>query len=176
MPKSIDKEKFIQILNENKLVLYKVINIYCKESEDRKDLEQEIIIQLWKSFDLYDSQFKISTWIYKIAMNVSISFYRNNLNRKTRTSPLGESIFQVAELQDDSLLVIEERKFLNDFINQLDEFNKEIIILYLENYSYKKIAEIVGISESNVGTKINRLKINLKENYVKFKDLSNGIR
>ena len=71
MPKSIDKEKFIQILNENKLVLYKVINIYCKESEDRKDLEQEIIIQLWKSFDLYDSQFKISTWIYKIAMNVS---------------------------------------------------------------------------------------------------------
>jgi RNA polymerase sigma-70 factor (ECF subfamily) len=109
-------------------------------------------------------------------MNVSISFYRNNLNRKKRTSPLGESIFQVAELQDDSLLVIEERKFLNDFINQLDEFNKEIIILYLENYSYKKIAEIVGISESNVGTKINRLKIKLKENYVKFNIISNGIR
>jgi RNA polymerase sigma-70 factor (ECF subfamily) len=98
------------------------------------------------------------------------------LNRKTRTSPLGESIFQVAEIQDDCLLVIEERKFLNDFINQLDEFNKEIIILYLENYSYKKIAEIVGISESNVGTKINRLKIKLKENYVKFNIISNGIR
>jgi RNA polymerase sigma-70 factor (ECF subfamily) len=176
MPKSIDKEKFIQILNENKLVLYKVINIYCKESEDRKDLEQEIIIQLWKSFESYNSQFKLSTWIYKIAMNVSISFYRNNFNRKTRTSPLGESIFQVAELQNDSFLVKEERKFLNEFISQLDEFNKEIIILYLENYSYKKIAEMVGISESNVGTKINRLKIKLKENYVKFNILSNGIR
>ena len=170
----MDKEKFIQILNENKWVLYKVINTYCKDSEDRKDLEQEILIQLWKSFKSYNSQYKISTWVYKIAMNVSISFYRSNVNRKSKTSPISESIFQVANQVDNSF--DEERKFLYDFINQLDDFNKEILILYLDEHSYKEIAEIVGITESNVGTKINRLKNKLQEDYAKLNNTGNGIR
>lgn len=172
----MDKEKFIQILNENKWILYKVINTYCKDTDDRKDLEQEIIIQLWKSFKSYNSQYKISTWIYKIAMNVSISFYRNNINRKSRTSPISESIFQVADPIDISVSVDEERKFIYDFINQLDEFNKEILVLYLDNHSYKEISEIVGITESNVGTKINRIKNKLQENYIKLNNISHGIR
>lgn len=172
----MDKEKFIQVLKENKWVLYKVINTYCKDSDDKKDLEQEIIIHLWKSFESYNNQYKISTWIYKIAMNVSISFYRNNINRKSRTSPISESIFQVADQIDNSIFVDEERKFLNDFINQLDEFNKEILVLYLDSFSYKEIAEIVGITESNVGTKINRIKNKLQENYVKLNSVSHGIR
>lgn len=171
-----DKEKFIQILNENKWVLYKVINTYCKDLDDRKDLEQEILIQLWKSFDSYNSQYKISTWIFKIAMNVSISFYRSNINRKSKTSPISESIFQVPAQIDNSESLNEERIFLNDFINQLDEFNKEILVLYLDNHSYREIADIVGITESNVGTKINRLKNKLRENYVKLNNISNGIR
>ena len=162
----MDKEKFIQLLNENKWILYKVINTYCKDSEDRKDLEQEILIQLWKSFESYNSQYKISTWVYKIAMNVSISFYRSNINRKSKTSPISESVFQIAGQVNNSF--DEERKFLYDFINRLDDFNKEILILYLDNHSYKEIAEIVGISESNVGTKINRIKNKLQENYVKL--------
>ena len=170
----MDKERFIQILNENKWVLYKVINTYCKDSEDRKDLEQEILIQLWKSFELYNNQYKISTWIYKISMNVSISFYRSNINRKTKTSPINESIFQVAAQTDNSF--DEERKFLYDFINLLDDFNKEILILYLDDHSYKEIAEIVGITESNVGTKINRIKKKLQEYYVKLNNTSHGIR
>lgn len=170
------KEKFIQILNENKWVLYKVINTYCKDLEDRKDLEQEILIQLWKSFDSYNGQYKISTWIYKISMNVSISFYRSNLNRKSKTSPICESIFQVADQIDNSESLNEDRKFLNDFINQLDGINKEILVLYLDDHSHKEIADIVGITESNVGTKINRLKNKLQENYVKLNNTSNGIR
>ena len=170
----MDKERFIQILNENKWVLYKVINTYCKDSEDRKDLEQEILIQLWKSFELYNNQYKISTWIYKISMNVSISFYRSNINRKTKTSPINESIFQVAAQTDNSF--DEERKFLYDFINLLDDFNKEILILYLDDHSYKEIAEIVGITESNVGTKINRIKKKLQEYYVKLNNISHGIK
>ena len=165
----MDKERFIQILNENKWVLYKVINTYCKDSEDRKDLEQEILIQLWKSFESYNNQYKISTWVYKIAMNVSISFYRSNINRKSKTSPINESIFHIANQIDNSL--DEERKFLYDFIDRLDEFNKEILILYLDNHSYKEISEIVGITESNVGTKINRIKNKLQEDYVKLNNI-----
>ena len=165
----MDKEKFIQILNENKWVLYKVINTYCKDSEDRKDVEQEILIQLWKSFKSYNNQYKMSTWVYKIAMNVSISFYRSNIKRKSKTSPISESIFQVANQIDNSF--DEERKFLYDFIDQLDEFTKEILILYLDDHSYKEIAEIVGITESNVGTKMNRIKKKLQEKYVKLNNI-----
>ena len=165
----MDKEKFIQILNENKWVLYKVINTYCKDSEDRKDLEQEILIQLWKSFKSYNNQYKMSTWVYKIAMNVSISFYRSNIKRKSKTSPISESIFQVANQTDNSF--DEERKFLYDFIDQLDEFTKEILILYLDDHSYREIAEIVGITESNVGTKMNRIKKKLQEKYVKLNNI-----
>lgn len=172
----MDKEKFIQILSENKWVLYKVINTYCKDSEDRKDLEQEILVQLWKSFESYNSQYKISTWIYKIAMNVSISFYRSNLHRKSRTSSISESIIQVANQIDNSVSLDEERKFLYDFLKQLDGFNKEILILYLDNHSYKEIAEIVGITESNVGTKINRIKNKLQESYTKLKNINHGTR
>ena len=169
MTESMDKEKFIQILKENKWVIHKVINTYCKDSEDRKDLEQEILIQLWKSFESYNGQFKMSTWIYKIAVNVSISFYRSNVARKSKTFPISESIFQVSSQVDNPLFLDEERKFLHDFINQLDEFNKQILILYFDDYSYKEISEIVGITESNVGTKINRIKNKLQENYIKLK-------
>jgi RNA polymerase sigma-70 factor (ECF subfamily) len=109
-------------------------------------------------------------------MNVSISFYRSNINRKSRTSQINESIFQVADQIDNSVSVDEERKFLSDFINQLDDLNKEILVLYLDNLSYKEIAEIVGITESNVGTKINRIKNKLQENYVKINNVSHGIR
>src|SRR5690606_32255910 len=143
--------------------LYKVINSYCKDSEDKKDLEQEILIQLWKSFKSYNSDYKLSTWIYKVAMNVSISFYSSNLNRKSTTFSISESIFSLTNHIDKTQTDKEEKEILYDFISNLDEFNKEILILYLDDYSYKEIAEIVGITESNVGTKINRLKKKIRE-------------
>lgn len=159
----MDKERFIQIIKENKWVLYKVVNTYCKDSEDRKDLEQEILIQIWKSFKSYNPQYKISTWIYRVAMNVSISYYRSNLDRKSRTHSINESIFNISNPSDSSELFDEKTRFLQRFLDQLDEFNKEIIILYLDDYGYKEIANIVGITESNVGTKINRIKKKLQE-------------
>ena len=90
----MDKDSFVKIIKSNKRIIYKVINTYCSDIDDRKDLEQEIIIQLWKSFQSYNDQFQLSTFIYRIAMNVSISFYRSNLNRKSRTTLLNESIFK----------------------------------------------------------------------------------
>jgi len=170
----MDKDRFIQILKENKWVLYKVISLYCKDLEDRKDLEQEILIQLWKSIESYNGHYKISTWIYKVAMNVAISFYRSNKTRKSNTDSITESIFQVQTEISEPL--DEERKFLNYFINQLDEFNREILILYMDDHSYKEIADIVGITESNVGTKINRIKKKLQENYEKLNNVGHGIK
>lgn len=159
--KDLDKEAFIKIIREHKSILYKVIFMYCKCKEDRKDLEQEIIIQLWKSLKKYDPQYKLSTWIYKVAMNVSISFYRSGLKHKSNKTTLDENILQLDHI-DESSERNEQLKMLHLFIGQLGELNKAIILLYLEEKSHKEISEIVGISESNVGTKISRIKQQLK--------------
>ncbi len=147
-----------------------MINIYCQNKDDRDDLEQEIIIQLWKSFKSYNNKYKYSTWIYRIAMNVSISFYRSNKNRKSKTLSINESIFHEIEYDDNSDELDGRRRFLYEFMNQLDDFNKEILILYLDDCSYKEIAEIVGITETNVATKISRLKKKIQNNIYQIKE------
>lgn len=159
-----EKERFIDIIKANKRIIFKVIYSYCKDPEERKDLGQEIVIQLWKSLKNYNDQYKISTWIYKIALNVAISSYRKDLHRKKNTTLLDEDIFQIA---DDDDLANEDldgkTELLYRFINDLDEFNRAVIILYLEENSYREIAEILGITETNVGSKINRIKNKLRD-------------
>ena len=86
-------DRFLSVIEINKGIIYKITNSYCKDTEDRKDLIQEIISQLWKSFDNYSDQYKYSTWIYRIALNVAISFYRKENRRKTISSPLSEGVF-----------------------------------------------------------------------------------
>lgn len=171
----MDDESFVKIIKNNKRIIYKVINTYCNDEDDKKDLEQEIIIQLWKALQSYNDNFQLSTWIYRIAMNVSISFYRSNLNRKSRTTSINESIFQEIESVNNDYQENEYRRLLHVFIQQLDEFNREILILYLDDYSYKEIAEIVGITESNVGTKINRIKKKMQEDFSTLNKKYNGI-
>ena len=163
MSKLKKAERFLKIIKENKGILYKVINIYCKDNEDKKDLEQEILIQLWKSLKKYNKSYKISTWIYKIAMNVSISFYRKNKNSLTHITI--DSIFIEKECVEHNDENKDKKRILNIFIEQLNEFDKAIILLYLEDYNYKEISNIVGITETNVGSKINRIKNKLTINY-----------
>ena len=159
-----ERDKFIKIINDNKRLIYKVISIYCGDVDDRKDLEQEVIIQLWKSLKSYNENFKLSTWIYRIALNVAISHYRKDQKRLKSNATLDEEIFSIAEDEYSE----EQRNrsdLLYSFIDQLDAFNKAIILLYLEDNSYKEISEILGITETNVGTKIGRIKKQLKESF-----------
>lgn len=157
------KENFISILKEHKRLLYKITYSYCRNSDDRKDLEQEIIIQLWLSLKNYKREYKLSTWIYKIALNVAISYYRRDVKRKETNVAYDETIFQIAVEENATEENIHKTELLYTFINQLDELNKAIIILYLEDKSYKEISEIMGLTETNVATKINRIKGKLKE-------------
>ena len=161
-------QSFKNIINENKGILYKVINTYCKDHKDRNDLEQEILIQLWKSFDKYNSDFKITTWMYRIAMNVSISFYRKNKKKPVNLSI--DSIFIENNYVEKTDETNDNSRLLYFFINQLNKLDKAIILLYLEEYNYKEISEIMGITETNVSSKINRIKNRLKKNY------QNGIK
>jgi len=156
--------RFLSVIETNKGIIYKITNSYCKDAEDRKDLIQEIISQLWKSFDNYSEQYKYSTWIYRIALNVAISFYRKENRRKAITNPLSEGVFSFADLHENTETE-SNLGFLQQFISELKDLDKALLLLYLEEKSHKEIAEIIGISETNVATKIGRIKLLLKQKF-----------
>lgn len=146
--KSTEKsEQFLSVINANKGIIYKVANSYCKNTENRSDLVQEIIIQLWKSFGNYNQQYELSTWMYRIALNVAISFFRKD--KKDLSTPITESILAMAHEEKPGELE-ENVRLLYLFINELDELNKALMLLYLDSKSYKEMAEILGITETNV--------------------------
>jgi RNA polymerase sigma factor (sigma-70 family) len=157
------KEKeFLILIESHKGILHKVTNAYCKEEADREDLVQEIILQLWKSYSNYNPEFKLSTWIYRISLNVAISYYRKNIPTRNALALEGTVLQKANSIEYDE----EPRlKMLNEFIAELDDLNKALMLLYLEEKSHKEISEIIGISESNVGTKISRIKQKLKEKF-----------
>jgi RNA polymerase sigma factor (sigma-70 family) len=164
-----DNKDFLDLLKQHKRIIFKVCNSYCKDPESRKDLTQEIVIQLWKSFRKYDSQYKVSTWMYRIALNVAISFYRRE-KKHTSTSSIAESTLAFADDSTSSRDAESNIAQLHHFIDQLDELHKALMILYLDNNSYKDISEVLGITETNVATKINRIKQKLKPQFETIKN------
>ena len=165
------KDQFIDLLDSHKRIIYKVLNAYCLNQADRRDLEQEIVIQLWNSFDKYNSINKYSTWVYRIALNVAISFYRKQKSRQSRYLSLPEeSLFRIKDEDTYNSELDENLKLLQQFINQLDELNKALMLLYLDEKKYEEIADILGISKTNVATKINRLKNTLSKKFQKIQN------
>lgn len=162
------KEKFVQLIEENKRIIFKICNSYCPQKKDRDDLAQEIVYQLWKSFNNYNPGLKFTTWMYRIALNVAISGYRKE-KLSGSTIPLAEYLM---DLKDDTGTTLEtENNFnlLHQFIAELKEIDKSILILYLDDKSYKEIAEIIGLTETNVATKINRIKEILRNKFSNYK-------
>lgn len=159
------KYNFLETLKQHEKILFKVSNAYCKDTEDRKDIVQEIIIQLWKSFEKYNPNYKFSTWIYKIALNVAISHYRKETKRKSFFTNINDDLIHIADHHSGEDDLENNLDVLQKFINELDKLNKALILLYLESYSYKEISEVLGISETNVATKINRIKKRLKARF-----------
>ncbi|MBN2667593.1 MAG: sigma-70 family RNA polymerase sigma factor [Bacteroidales bacterium] len=158
----MEKEKFIKVIKENQNLIYKICYSYCSNTEDRKDLEQEILFQIWRSFSKFDNRVKVSTWIYRIALNTAISFYRKDVKNKRNDYDsviISLETYELDSEQDENLTL------LFGFIEELKRLDKALILLYLDDMKYKEMAEILGISESNVATKINRIKLKLKEKF-----------
>lgn len=157
---------FIEYLEGYKKLIAKVARIYCNDSEERKDLIQEIIIQLWKSFPKYDKTYSISTWTYRIAINVSISYLRKVTSRKnTHNDYLQQNVL----MQTEDSVTDEKLEQLYRFIELLKPINKAIIILYMEGCSNKEISEVMGMSVTNVSTKKLRIKEELKSYFETIK-------
>ncbi len=154
---------FLTLVEANKRIIFKICNSYCRNADDREDLAQEIIYQLWKSWSSFNANYKLSTWIYRIALNVAISFYRKE-QKTTTTILIGD---HVIEMVDESLDEELETNLnaLQQFINELNPLDRALMILYLEEKSHKEMAEIIGITSTNVATKINRIKEQLKQKF-----------
>ena len=153
------QKRFQTLIENHKGILYKVCNAYCRNREDREDLAQEITVQLWRSFSTFDDRYRFSTWMYRIALNVAISFYRRESTRARYVLSDGERLLEAAAPEAHQS---EELELLYRFIEKLDPLNRALVLLYLDGNSYREIADVLGISETNVATRISRLKREMK--------------
>ena len=152
---------FLQIIKNNQGIIHKVSNIYCDDQEDRNDLFQEIVAQLWKSFPSFRQESKVTTWMYRVALNTAITSFKKQKRRPDKNRLTFEN-FQVKDENYDHEME-EDIKLLHRAVAQLTGVEKSIIILYLEDKKYEEIAEITGITQNYVRVKMNRIKKKLKK-------------
>lgn len=158
MPASAENNPFLQLVETNKAIIYKVCHSYCRNQADREDLAQEIVYQLWRSAQRYDESLRFTTWMYRVALNTAISFYRKQKNDAvTVLSGEEENIADAGTEEDENL------KRLQTCINGLKDLEKALMLLYLEGHSHKEIAGILGITVTNVATSIGRVKEKIKQ-------------
>jgi len=154
------KEEFLEIISNYQGILHKVNLIYFRNKSDREDNFQEIIYQLWKSFPGLQNKNSIGSWIYAVSINTSISKIKKESRIEYREK-LPDSVDRIDIVEELSLN--ERYRVLLQAIYNLNEIDKSIMLLYLEEKSYDEISEIIGISKSNVGVRINRAKELLKQ-------------
>ncbi len=155
------KLEFITLVEGHSRMIFKIAGAYTKTTSDREDLIAETVLQLWRSSGNFNGNCKVSTWVYRVALNTAMNFKRK---QKSETLFLPTD-FSAAD-QFKSLIEAEqtpELDILYQCIDELDEINKAIILLYLDGNQHEEIAEVIGISKTNVGTRIGRIKEQLKK-------------
>ncbi len=150
------KDQFLDVLEKNIGIIIKIARVYTKVQQDKEDLINDITLELWKSFKNFNGQSKISTWIYRVALNTAMNYKRKKMKDSlfSFTNDFKAETMGWLNEQDNS----EQSAILYDCIDELNEMNKAIILLYLDGNSYEEISEITGISKTNVGTRMSRIK------------------
>lgn len=161
------KDDLLKLVKEHERIVFKICNSYCSNKDDRADLAQEIMYHLLKSYERYNADYKFSTWMYRIALNVAISFYRKTKTGQQMIS-LAEDPGEPEDKGNESAALEKNICMLEQFIGELKELDKALMILYLDEKSYNEIAAILGITETNVATKISRIKEKLKQHFLKL--------
>ncbi|MFS4491875.1 RNA polymerase sigma factor [Maribacter sp. 2308TA10-17] len=158
------EQKFVRVIKEHEGVIFKITTMYTDNRDDQKDLYQDVVYQLWKSFDSFRAESKISTWMYRIALNTALTRLKKR-KRMENTVSIDRVVVEQIENYDPEF---EERlKVLYAHIKQLNVIEKGLMLLLLEGKKYDEIAEITGLSPSNVGTKISRVKQKLTKQIIK---------
>ncbi len=155
------EHSFVTNLEQNQNIVHKVCRIYTNDAESHNDLFQEITIQLWKAYPKFRGDSKFSTWMYRVSLNTAITLYRKS-KRSIKTTDFDSLDFKIkTEEYDDE--VEQQLKLMYTAVKQLNDIEKALVFLYLEDKSYKEIAETMGISEVNARVKMNRVKTKLKK-------------
>lgn len=147
------------MITENQGLILKVCNMYCHSREDREDLFQDIVLQLWRAYGSFNGGAKVSTWIYRIALNNAITRLRKETKREKFTG-FDDTAFEIAAT--DNKAENEQVLQLYAAIKKLPEVERAITMLYMDDYSYKEIGEVMGLSETNIGFKLTQIRAKLR--------------
>lgn len=150
-------QEFEALLQSHQGIVFKVANTYCWHPDDRADLVQEIAAQLWRAWPRYDPSRTFTTWMYRVALNVAISFVRKEVRRRQVSVPLDETVHDTVAAPGDAAMQGRLQR-LQAFIERQSPLDRALLLLYLEDKGQREIAEILGITQTNVSTKISRLK------------------
>lgn len=155
------EKEFLKSVNEHQGILFKICRIYCKDNDDVNDLFQDMLLQLWQSWPSFKGASKLTTWMYRICFNTAIARLRKS-SRGPTLQPLTFAQYGMPDAGPQRLDILFDSE-LQAAIDGLDRIDKALIMLYLDEKSYKEIAEIMDLTETNVGVKLNRIKTKLKE-------------
>ncbi|WP_340202094.1 RNA polymerase sigma factor [Ascidiimonas sp. W6] len=158
------KDEFVKLIKEHEGVIFKITTVYTDNRVDQQDLYQDIVYQLWKYFDSFRNESKFSTWMYRVALNTAITRIKKE---KRRGKNVEIDQINSIETAAPNPLLEERLKLMYAQIRKLNDLDKGLVLLLLEGKSYQEIAEISGISASNVGTRLSRIKQKLKSNISK---------
>ncbi|MFC2151496.1 RNA polymerase sigma factor [Bacteroidota bacterium] len=154
------KEEFVSLIEKHQGIIYKVSRMYCDKEACRQDLFQDILVQLWQSYPSFNHKSRFSTWMYRVALNTAIAQFRKD--KKSTEDCVPEIPINI--LEEETYKEIEDRRTtVQKAINMLSKAEKAIIILYMDDYTYEEISEISGMTLSNVGVKISRIKTKLQK-------------
>jgi RNA polymerase sigma factor (sigma-70 family) len=163
------EREFLDRIAEHERLIHKVCRLYADESADREDLFQEILCQAWRSYARFREESRFSTWLYRVALNTAITHLRKK--RRPGDVPVSEEWVRHESLVDP---YAEEVALMYAAINRLSKIDKAIILLYLEDCSYDDMSEIMGMSVSNIGVRLNRIRKRLKEDCEHQKSARDG--
>ena len=163
-----DEEIFTRLLEQHAGIIRKIAFGYSSTFADRQDLMQEITLQLWRAYPRYSAERPFSTWMYRIALNVAISFLRRHTHPIRQTVPLDQSEIEFADENAGPAESDDRLPLLQKIIASLPPLDRGLMLLYLDDHSYREIAAVLGITETNVATKLNRLKQRVREEMLKL--------
>lgn len=154
------EQEFLSIIEKHKGLLHKVSRMYMDEPEDREDLFQEIVLQLWKSYGTFRGESQVSTWMYRVAVNTALTFFK-----KEKKKPDNARMHPEMDIKDDTDVSHRETQleYFYKAVQELNQVEKALLFLFLEGQSHKEIGSNLGITEGNARVKLNRTKDKLQE-------------